>query len=650
MAEPTREMVEEEGPGGDDVEVILNELSSAQNRMNSWLKRGEKVISLYRGEGDGINVASDRFNILWANVETQRPFIYSNTPKPIVRRRFLEPDPPARVAAEVMERALDYFMECDGHEYTPAMRRAVSDFLLPGRGQVWVVYDAEFEEYSEGIDDDGEEVMAERKAYEQVYIEHLYWKDFFHSDGRCWEDVWWVARGHDLTKHDLEEQFGKEVADDIPLVSDIARDDEHEYRDQYERRDCARVWEFWNKRTRKVYKVAEGHDKFLETPLEDPLELEQFFPCPKPLYMIETTGSLEPIPEYKMYERQAAEVNTLTDRITKLTSVLRAAAVYDANAKDAISKLVRGTENEMIPCENYASFMQAGGSNGAITWLPYDPLIGVIEGLSMQREKTMQMIYEVTGIVDILRGVAVPRETKGAAEARAGYATGRLGEKQRNVEKFARDTLAIMAEVIAEHFDAKTLMMITGVQSGLAEGQGMEQVAQLLRDDLMRGFRIDVETDSTIARDEDREKADLAEFLTGLSGFMGAATQAVSGGLMTPDVAKEIILFAARRFRVGQQLEEKLEQMGGQPPQPQEDPNAAANAMKMQIEQEKLKLERMKIEGEQALEAQKLQLEQAKLMQSGQIESQKIEQKHIEALINRDTARINASGGNEKAN
>ncbi len=648
MAEPTKEMVEEEAPGGDDVEVILNELSAAQRRMESWLDRGEKVISLYRGEGDGVNPASDRFNILWANVETQRPFIYSNTPKPIVRRRFLEPDPPARVAAEVMERALDYFMECEGHEYTPAMRRAVSDFLLPGRGQVWVVYDAEFEEYTERIDDEGEPVMAERKAYEQVYVEHVYWKDFFHSDGRCWEDVWWVARGHDLTRHDLEEQFGARIADDVPLVSEIERDDAYEYRDQYERRDCARVWEFWNKRTRKVYKVAEGYDKFLEEPLEDPLELEQFFPCPKPLYMLETTGSLEPIPEYKMYERQASEVNILTDRITKLTSVLRAVGLYDSNVGREIAKLVRGTENDLIPCENYAALVQAGGTDGAIAWLPFDRIAAVIEGLSMQREKTMQMIYEVTGIVDILRGVAVPRETKGAAEARAGFATGRLGEKQRNVEKFARDTLAIMAEVIAEHFDAKTLMMITGVQSGVLQGQGMEQVAQLLKDDLVRGFRIEVETDSTIARDEDREKQDLAEFLQGLSGFMSAATQAVAGGMMTPDIAKEIILFAARRFRVGEQLEERLEQMGSQPPQQQQDPNAAADAMKMQIEQQKLELERMKIEGEQALEAQKLMLEQAKLMQTGQIESKKIEQKHIEALINRDTARINASGGNER--
>jgi hypothetical protein len=40
MAEPTKEMVEEEAPGGDDVEVILNEPP-----RSGWIVMG-------RGEGD----------------------------------------------------------------------------------------------------------------------------------------------------------------------------------------------------------------------------------------------------------------------------------------------------------------------------------------------------------------------------------------------------------------------------------------------------------------------------------------------------------------------------------------------------------------------------------------------------------------------
>jgi hypothetical protein len=482
----------------------------------------------------------------------------------------------------------------------------------------------------------------------------VYWKDFLHSYGRCWDEVWWIAFGSYLTKADLEEQFGKKVADDVPLISEIITDDSDEtksYLKGYDRKDCARVWEFWNKNTRKVYKVAEGYDKFLEDPIEDPLELERFFPCAEPIYMIKTTASLEPVPEYKMYESQAAEVNTLTARINNLTTAMRVVGAYDAQLSQEIGRLVRGSENQLVPIENFTAFQQVGGANGAIEWLPIVQISEVLGRLVEQRQLNLQTIYEITGIVDIIRGVAVPRETKAAAEARASYATGRLGEKQRKVEKFAQQTLSLMAEVIAEHFDEKTLFMITGVQpDDPRKVAGMQAAVKVLRDDLIRGFKIEVETDSTIAPDSEREKAELMEFLNGISGFIQAAAGGMQAGMMTPEIAKEIVLFAARRFRTGRQLEETLSQMGSQPPPQQQDPNAAADQMKMQIEQQKLELERMKIEGEQALEAQKLMLEQAKLMQTGQIEEKKIQQKHIEALINRDTARINASGGNAKAN
>jgi molecular chaperone HscA len=61
---------------------------------------------------------------------------------------------------------------------------------------------------------------------------------------------------------------------------------------------------------------------------------------------------------------------------------------------------------------------------------------------------------------------------------------------------------------------------------------------------------------------------------------------------------------------------------------------------KLALEREKLLVQKSKIEGDQALEAQKLMLQKAELVQRGQVEGQKVQQKHLEALINRDTARI----------
>jgi len=294
----------------------------------------------------------------------------------------------------------------------------------------------------------------------------------------------------------------------------------------------------------------------------------------------------------------------------------------------------------------------SGGSKGAIEWFPLEMYSQVLVQLLEQRQVNLNSIYELTGVVDILRGIAVPRETKGAAEARASYASGRMGEKQRKVERFAQQILALMGELIAEQFEPSTMFMITGVTPTPETQAGMDAAVQILRDDLIRGFKIEVETDSTIAPDAQREKEELVEFLGGISQFIGAATGAMQAGMMSPEIAKEIVLFAARRFRVGRQLEDVLSQLGAQPQQGQEqpDPQVVAQQMKMQIEQQKLELEKTKIEGEQALEAQKLMLEQAKLMQTGEIEAKKIEQKHLEALINRDTARINAQGGNSRAN
>jgi hypothetical protein len=129
---------------------------------------------------------------------------------------------------------------------------------------------------------------------------------------------------------------------------------------------------------------------------------------------------------------------------------------------------------------------------------------------------------------------------------------------------------------------------------------------------------------------------------------MSAATQGVQAGVLPMEVAYEMLLFAARRFRVGRQLEDKLQKIGEQLGQDQgPSPEEMAQQAEMQLEQAKLELEKTKIEGNLAIEAQKLQLEQAKLEQSGEVEGAKLQQKHIEALINRDTARINAAGGNE---
>lgn len=82
----------------------------------------------------------------------------------------------------------------------------------------------------------------------------------------------------------------------------------------------------------------------------------------------------------------------------------------------------------------------------------------------------------------------------------------------------------------------------------------------LLRQDKLRGFRIDIETDSTINDSAKEEKMERVEFMTSLSGFVEKAMQAAqSYPDMIPLLGKSI-LFTVRGFRVGRDLESTIEE------------------------------------------------------------------------------------------
>ena len=52
-----------------------------------------------------------RYNLLFSNTETVKPVIYSRSPKAVVRRRYLDDDPVARQASEVLKRVLDFIID-----------------------------------------------------------------------------------------------------------------------------------------------------------------------------------------------------------------------------------------------------------------------------------------------------------------------------------------------------------------------------------------------------------------------------------------------------------------------------------------------------------------------------------------------------------
>ena len=81
----------------------------------------------------------------------------------------------------------------------------------------------------------------------------------------------------------------------------------------------------------------------------------------------------------------------------------------------------------------------------------------------------------------------------------------------------------------------------------------------LLKEDKMRGFRIDIETDSTVQQDAQEDKQARTEFIAATTKFVEQAFQI---GAQAPDAVPMLgkILFGVRGFRAGRDLESSIEE------------------------------------------------------------------------------------------
>ena len=122
-------------------EQWIKTIAVYEREFKRWEGRVEKILKRYRDEQrQGRDSTGSRFNILWSNVQTAIPAVFSRLPKPDVSRRFRDNDPVGRVAALILERALDFEVE-HYPDYRSAMKNSVQDRFLGGRGVSWVRYE-----------------------------------------------------------------------------------------------------------------------------------------------------------------------------------------------------------------------------------------------------------------------------------------------------------------------------------------------------------------------------------------------------------------------------------------------------------------------------------------------------------------------------
>ena len=93
----------------------------------------------------------------------------------------------------------------------------------------------------------------------------------------------------------------------------------------------------------------------------------------------------------------------------------------------------------------------------------------------------------------------------------------------------------------------------------MPEQQGpvtIDAVVALLRDDRMRGFRIDIETDSLVEADQTQERNDRTAFVQAIGGFFKEFGPIVQQQPAMAPLAGGLLQFAVRSYKVGAELED----------------------------------------------------------------------------------------------
>lgn len=675
----------------------LSLIADAQKAFKDYQDKADSIDKLYANLERLANVTRDRqFQMFWANIQVLAPSVYSRPPVPVVVPRFQDTSPLKLLTSELLERTANVLFEIA--DIDSIMRLIRDDLVVLARGCVWLRYEAK------GTDG---------YLYERVCIDYVDRKDFLHDPARTWGEVDWVAKASYLDKKAMRKRFQKTSGDAYKDAAYETRKDDSG--DDSTLKACVwEIWSkslnrvVWvSEGCDKLLDDGPPHltlDGFFPCPRPaySTVQRRSLVPIPDMLFY---KDQLEEINEL------TARIGALSDAV-KVRGFYPAGAGEIGDAIEAAVK--KTTDNQvLVPVANWA-MIGTGGVKDMIVWLPIDMIVTTITELVALRKQLIDDVYQITGLSDIMRGSTEPSETLGAQELKSQYGSIRIRDRQAELVRLARDITRIAGEIMAENYQPKTFLAMSQMtvksnadvlkevaplqeqlQKLTADAQTamqdpetqamaqrdpqkarevMQQVQQhasqleqqiaklkqqptleaamaLLRDQKLRPFMLDIETDSTIAPDENATKQRATEFVTAVGGFMAQAMTTVKEVPQAAPVASQMLKFVASQFRAGRELEgviqefaDQMKDLAAQPQPP--NPEAIKAQQEAQQAQQQQQIDAQAAQAKMAADQQKQASDHQRVLIDAQA---KADQRDLEwrkaqltALTSIEVARIGA--------
>lgn len=641
----SKAVVEREGKSSRNWLKLIDE---AQTTYQTWQDKSDSIDKLFANLEQLANVGRDRqFQLFWANVSVLAPAMYSRPPVPVVIPRFKDRRALPRQASELLERAS--IVNAELEDLHDVLKQCRDDLALNGRGVPWLRYEA----------------TGKGKDFkERVCIEHKDRKDFLCEPARKWKEVDWVASRGWMTRSEMRKRFKKTSGDAYKDAVFARRREDKEVDDGRKKAGVWELWSksqnkvVWVAEGVEVV-LDEGAPHLMldgffpcPRPAYGTLQRRTLIPVPDFLYY---KDQLEEINE------TTARIAALQPSL-KVKGFYPGGA---GDLSDAIEAAVNAVSDNqvLVPVANWA-LLGNGSAKDTIVWLPLEQVVTAIKELVALRKQMIDDVYQITGLSDIMRGETEASETLGAQQLKSQYGSIRISDRRDEMVRIARDVIRIAGEIMAENFSQKTFLEMTQlevpseaqmaeqtkplqaqlvqVQRELAQaqsdpetrayaqqnpqaaqqilGQAQQHIAQiqgqlqklaqvptiekimaLLREQKLRPYVLDIETNSTIEPDENAQKQRATEFTTAIGGFLKEALPLVQTMPQAAPLAAETLKYVASQFRAGRSLEavidefaDQMAQMASQPKPPdpkqaQEAAAAQAVAQKAQAEAEATK-------------------------------------------------------------
>ena len=568
-----------------------------------FIEQGKKINDRFLDKRGSTSFDSTNLNLFHSSVVTLQSMLYGQTPKVNVERRYEdEADDVARVGTDILERMLNNDIGLRTDTFSFSLRRGLDDYLIVGLGQAKIRYEATFGE-------DGE------LENETVPTDYVYWEDFLWSPCRNWDEVTWIAFRTWVGEEDAKKRFADKAK---KLVYESRKLSEEDSKADIDK--SAQIWEIWCKKTRKIYWYSKGCDELLGSKA-DPLKLRSFFPCPRPMMANLTNTKMVPRADYIFAQDLYNEIDQLESRIVMLTKAVKVVGVYDRSSEGIKRLMNEACENELIPVDNWAMFAEKGGLKGQVDWLPIEAVVAAIEKLREYRDEAINLLYQVTGMSDILRGQSTQSRTSATEqELKAKFASVRIQFMQDMFANFASDLQALKAEVIGQHFQPATILKQSNISFDDVDQQYVPDAIELIktRQDLV--WRVKVRPESVAMVDYAQLKTERTEYIMALSQFMQSAAPIMQQEPTSLPYLLRLLQWGLAGFKGSQQIEGVMDQAIQAATQSAQQPRPDENQQKLQMEQQKMQMDMQ-------MQAQRNQSDMQKMQMESQLKQREFEQK-----------------------